>query len=53
MKKVNQKQLMVILLTHIISGMLYAQVSTPNGTSVEFQSYSAGNIVLFENQAAK
>lgn len=31
---------------------LCAQVSTPNGTSIEYQIYSPGNIAMFESDAA-
>ena len=36
----------------ILGNILFAQVYTPFGTSVEYNSFSAGNVALFENEAA-
>ncbi len=51
------KRLCIMLLSVILLLMtctLFAQVVyTPNGTSVEAYAYSAGNVALFENQAAE
>ncbi|MDR1200798.1 MAG: T9SS type A sorting domain-containing protein [Tannerellaceae bacterium] len=50
MKNVNQ--LTVVLLAYILCGTTYAQVYTPNGTSVDYLIFSEGNIATIESQAA-
>jgi hypothetical protein len=50
----NINQMMVILLINLFCTAIYAQVSTPNGTSVDYQTgtYNAANAATAESQAA-
>ncbi len=43
----------VILMAQISSGILFAQVTTPNGAQVDYIIYSEGNIALLEAQATQ
>jgi hypothetical protein len=43
----------IILITHVWWNTLFAQVNTPNGTSVDYSIQSEGNVALFEYQAAQ
>ena len=49
MKKINQ---IVVLLACVLCATTFAQVKTPNGTSVDYKIFTAGNIALLESQAA-
>lgn len=48
----TKNQLFAILFVNILCINIYTQVYTPNGSSVDYQIISAGNILLFEDQAA-
>jgi hypothetical protein len=41
-----------LLIIQTLGNLLFAQVYTPFGTTVEYNSFSAGNVALLENQAA-
>jgi hypothetical protein len=43
----------IIFLVNPLWSILYAQVTTPNGTSVDYQIYSEGNVAQLENDAAQ
>lgn len=43
----------IFFLVNVLYGTLFAQVTTPNGTSVDYLINSEGNIALFESQAAQ
>jgi hypothetical protein len=47
-----KKFYIVIVMIQIFGYAMFAQVYTPFGSSVEYNSYSAGNVALFENEAA-
>jgi hypothetical protein len=42
----------IVMIQMIFGYAMFAQVYTPIGSSVEYNSYSAGNVALFENEAA-
>jgi len=48
----TKKSFTVIFLTCILCGITYGQVQTPNGTSVEYHTLSAGNVASIEAYAA-
>ena len=44
--------IIIAVFFQMMVGTLFAQVNTPNCTSVDYRSYAAGDVALFESQAA-
>ena len=55
MKKIIQSRLVVLLLANIFCDAIFAQVNTPNGTNVEYctYTYNASDAAAAESQAAQ
>jgi len=45
--------IIIVLIAQFWSVALFAQVTTPNGTQVDYKIYSEGDVALLENQAAQ